>query len=123
VLNDRPLPAYSWRVREDGAIVARARQAPLEVNLWRGTNPAARDFRVDSIGEGAFTATPLTRQSDGTWVGKVDAPATGFTAYFIELVFPGAGKYPFKFTTEVHVLPDVLPYAWEDARPITVPDR
>jgi len=123
VLNDRPLPAYSWRVREDGAIVVRARQAPLEVNLWQGTNPAARDFRVDSIGEEAFIATPLARQSDGTWIGKVDAPAKGFTAYFIELVFPGAGKYPFKFTTEVQVLPDVLPYAWKDARPITAPDR
>jgi PhoPQ-activated pathogenicity-related protein len=122
VLNNRPLPAYSWNVREDGALVVRARKAPLEVNLWQGTNPAARDFRVDSIGEGAFSASPLARQADGTWVAKVDPPARGFTAWFVELVFPGVGKYPFKFTTEVQVAPDVLPYAWEDAKPITAPE-
>ena len=34
---------------------------------------------------------------------------------------PG-GKYPLKVTTEVYVKPDVLPYRWEDARPITAPD-
>jgi hypothetical protein len=33
----------------------------------------------------------------------------------VELVYPGPGKYPFKFTTEVSVVPDVLPYRWEDA--------
>jgi PhoPQ-activated pathogenicity-related protein len=122
VLNQAPLPAYSWRVRADGAIVVSAKETPLEVTLWQGTNPAARDFRVDTVGEQAFTATPLARQRDGTWVGQVAAPATGFTAYFVELVFAGAGKYPFKFTTEVQVTPDVLPYAWEDARPITAPE-
>ena len=77
---------------------------------------------MDTIGEGAFTATPLVRQPDGTWVAQVDPPAKGFTAWFVELVFAGAGQYPFKFTTEVQVVPDVLPYAWEDARPITAPD-
>ncbi len=122
VLNNRPLPAYSWRVRADGAIVVSAAEAPLEVTLWQGTNPTARDFRVDTIGEQAFTATPLARQGDGTWVGQVATPAKGFSAYFVELAFAGAGKYPFKFTTEVQVTPDVLPYAWEDARPITVPE-
>jgi PhoPQ-activated pathogenicity-related protein len=121
VLTEAPLPAYSWRVRADGAIVVRAEETPVEVNLWQGTNPDARDFRVDTIGE-AFVATPMARQDDGTWVGAVEAPAKGFTAWFVELVFPSGGKYPFKFTTEVQVTPDVLPYAWKDARPITAPE-
>ena len=121
VLNDTPLPAYSWRIRPGGAIVVRSPDNPIEVNHWQGTNPHARDFRVDTIGE-AFTATPLERQRDGTWVGVVEAPPQGFTAHFVELVFRGPGKYPFKFTTEVQVTPDVLPYPWERARPITAPD-
>jgi PhoPQ-activated pathogenicity-related protein len=121
ILNDRPLPDYDWSVREDGAIVVRSNDAPVEVNLWQGTNPNARDFRVETIGEAAFTSTPLERRGDGTWVGEVRAPSTGFTAYFVELVFPGATRSPFKFTTEVSVTPDVLPYPWEDARPITAP--
>jgi PhoPQ-activated pathogenicity-related protein len=91
------------------------------VNLWQGTNPKARDFRVDTIGE-AFTSAPLARQSDGTWVGEVAPPRTGFTAYFVELVFPGATRSPFKFTTEVSVTPDVLPFRWEDAKAITAPE-
>jgi PhoPQ-activated pathogenicity-related protein len=120
ILNQAPLPAYSWRFRADGAIVVRSKGAPIEVNLWQGSNPAARDFRVETIGE-AFTSSRLERQGEGSWVGAVEAPTKGFTAYFVELVFAGAGKYPFKFTTEVRVTPDVLPYAWQDARPITAP--
>ena len=122
VLNGRRMPDYSWRVRKDGAIVVRTDEPPLEVNLWRGTNPVARDFRVDSVGESAFTATRLERQADGTWVGKVEAPPSGFTAYFVELVLRGGGRYAHKFTTEVQVIPYILPYRWEDAKPITAPE-
>jgi PhoPQ-activated pathogenicity-related protein len=120
VINGRPIPSYSWGVRKDGAIVVRSAVKPLEVNLWQGTNPKARDFRVDTIGK-AFTATKLTRQKDGSWVGEVQKPASGYTAYFVELTYPGTAKRPLKFTTEVYVKPDVLPYRWEDAKPITAP--
>jgi PhoPQ-activated pathogenicity-related protein len=121
VLNHRPLPDYSWRVRPDGAIVVRSQVKPIAVNLWRGTNPKARDFRVDTIGK-AFTATPLTQQADGTWVGAPARPASGYTAYFVELTYDSGGRYPIKFTTEVSVTPDTLPYKWKDARPIIAPD-
>lgn len=121
VLNHRPIPDYSWTVRKDGAIVVRSKTKPLEVNLWQGNDPKARDFRVDTIGK-AFTSATLTRGRDGTWVGKVAKPPAGWTAYFVELVYPSGTKYPFKFTTEVSVIPDTLPYKWKDARPIIAPD-
>ncbi|THD63672.1 PhoPQ-activated protein PqaA family protein [Phenylobacterium sp.] len=121
VLNHQPIPSYSWTVRPDGAIVVRSGAKPTEVRLWQGSNPKARDFRVDTIGK-AFTSTVLTQQADGTWVGKVDKPASGWTAYFVELTYPSASPYPFKFTTEVSVIPDTLPFKWKDARPITAPD-
>lgn len=122
VLNQRTMPDYAWTVRADGAIVVTPQGAPSEVLLWQGTNPRNRDFRVDTIGK-TFTSTPLTRQPDGTFVGDVPKPATGYTAYFVELTYPGGGKYPLKFTTEVSVKPDVLPYRWEDALPITAPPK
>jgi PhoPQ-activated pathogenicity-related protein len=50
-------------------------------------------------------------------VGKVAAPATGWTAFFVELTFPGSGKYPLKETSGIRVLPDRLPY------PAPVPKR
>jgi len=121
VLNHTPIPDYSWRVREDGAIVVRSEVKPLAVNLWQATNPKARDFRVDTIGK-AFTSTPLEAQADGTYVAKVAKPAAGYTAYFVELLYPSGTPFPFKFTTEVSVIPDVLPYKWKDARPIIAPD-
>ena len=120
ILNGRRLPDYAWETRDDGAIVVRSDDAPAQVNLWQANNPNARDFRVDTIGE-AFTATPLARQADGSWVAEAPRPASGFTAWFIELVFEGATRSPFTFTTEVHVSPDVLPFRWEDARAITAP--
>ena len=121
VLNRRPIPDYSWTVRPDGAIVVKSATKPAEVRLWQGTDPKARDFRVDTIGK-AFTSTVLTPQTDGTWVGKVDKPPAGWTAYFVELSYPSGTAYPFKFTTEVSVIPDTLPYKWKDARPIIAPD-
>jgi PhoPQ-activated pathogenicity-related protein len=121
ILNRRPIPDYSWTVGKDGAIVLKTSQRPLQVNLWRGTNPTARDFRVDTIGK-AFTSTTLQPQPDGTYRGNVPKPKTGFTAYFLEMLFPSGTRYPFKFTTEVYVKPDVLPYKWKDARPIIAPD-
>jgi PhoPQ-activated pathogenicity-related protein len=121
VLNHRTLPSYSWTVRKDGAIVVRSDAKPSAVLLWQGNDPKARDFRVDTIGK-SFTSTPLARQKDGTWVGKVAKPAAGWTAYFVELTYPSGTKYPYKFTTEVSVIPDTLPYSWKDARPIIAPD-
>ena len=120
VMNHRLIPSYAWGLRKDGAIVVRTPVKPTEVRLWQGTNPKARDFRVDTIGK-AFTSTVLSAQKDGSYVGAVPKPASGYTAYFVELTYASDGKYPFKFTTEVYVKPDVLPYRWEDAKPITKP--
>lgn len=123
VIHGRLVPEYTWTVREDGALVVNPGAIkPSAVLLWQGTNPAARDFRVATLGDKAFTSTPLQPAADGTYVANVDQPVTGFTAYFVELTYPSGTKYPFKFTTEVYVKPDVLPYRWEDARPITAPD-
>lgn len=121
VLNRTPIPDYAWRVGKDGAIVLSSAQRPMEVYLWQGTNPKARDFRVDTIGK-AFTSTRLARQPDGTYRGNVPSPKDGYTAYFLEALYPSGTRYPFKFTTEVYVKPDVLPFRWKDARPIISPD-
>ncbi|MCX6624823.1 MAG: hypothetical protein NTY38_27930 [Acidobacteria bacterium] len=38
------------------------------------------------------------------------APEAGFTAFFVELRFPGPDTLPLVFTTEVVVTPDVYPF-------------
>jgi PhoPQ-activated pathogenicity-related protein len=40
----------------------------------------------------------------------VPKPEQGWTAFFVELTFPSGGKYPWKFTTDVVVVPDVYPF-------------
>jgi PhoPQ-activated pathogenicity-related protein len=109
VIRNRPRPQFTWKKEKDGTLVVKVKDKPREVLLWQATNPKARDFRVDTIGK-TYQSTPLTPRADGTYVGKVAKPAEGFTAFFIELVYDSGGKYPFKFSTEVSVVPDVLPF-------------
>ena len=108
-------PAFSWKKLADGTLRVEAKDEPSEVRLWQATNPKARDFRLDVIGK-AYKSTVLKPVSRGVYEGRVPKPATGYAAFFIELTYPrGPAKQPFKFTTEVSVVPDVLPYKWEAA--------
>ncbi|MDX2033629.1 MAG: PhoPQ-activated pathogenicity-related family protein [Blastocatellia bacterium] len=118
VLAGTPRPRFSWKKEKDGSLRVTTIDRPAEVNLWQATNPNARDFRLDTIGRG-YTHTRLLETQDGIYVGRVNKPAKGYTAFFLELVYPnsadGSGKHPFKFTTEVSVVPDVLPFKFRDA--------
>jgi PhoPQ-activated pathogenicity-related protein len=114
IVTGAPRPNFSWTKQADGSIVVTVKDKPLEVKVWQATNPNARDFRVDTIGN-AYTATWIVAEKDGTYIGRVPKPEKGFTAFFVELTYKGAGKYPFKFTTEVSVVPDILPFKWKDA--------
>jgi PhoPQ-activated pathogenicity-related protein len=114
ILKNKPRPRFSWKKEKDGSLVVKPVDKPQEVNLWQATNPKARDFRVDTIGN-AYTKTQLAEQKGGVYVGRVDQPASGFTAYFVELVYNIGEKYPLKLTTEVSVTPDTLPFKFEDA--------
>lgn len=115
VLKGSPLPKFSWKVQPDGSIRVQTETKPLEVNLWQATNPKARDFRLMTIGK-AYKKSTLKSEGDGVYVAKVDKPAAGWTAFFAELVFDSGEKVPYKFTTQVHVVPDVLPHSFEEWR-------
>lgn len=117
ILTGTPRPRFSWKKEKDGSLVVKLDSQsakPKEVNLWQATNPNTRDFRLDLIGK-AYTSSPLKMEKDGSYIGRVAKPESGYTAFFVEMVYDSGGKYPFKFTTEVSVVPDVLPFKWEDA--------
>jgi PhoPQ-activated pathogenicity-related protein len=115
VLANKPRPQFLWKKEKDGSLIVTVKDKPREVNVWQATNPKARDFRVDTIGN-AYTSSPLRETRPGVYEARVNKPATGFTAFFVELVYSSGGKYPFKFTTEVSVIPDVLPFSFGSAR-------
>ncbi len=108
-------PDYSWTKAADGALTVKTVDTPREVKLWQAHNDKSRDFRVEEIGN-AYTSTVMQPQADGTYVAHIDKPAKGYTAFFIELTYDSAlPSAPFNFTTEVSIVPDVLPFKWEDA--------
>jgi PhoPQ-activated pathogenicity-related protein len=109
VLTDAPLPKFSWTLEKEAAIRIKTTTKPTEVKLWQATNPNARDFRLDMIGP-AWQSTTLTSETDGAYLARVEPPSKGWTAFFAELTFPNRSPVPFKFTTQVRVVPDVLPY-------------
>ena len=106
---DTPRPQIKWTFERDGSVKVAAKERPSEVRLWQATNPKARNFRLDVIGP-AYQSTRLSLSGPNTWVARVQQPPSGWTAFFVELTFPSGGKYPFKETTAVRVLPDTLPY-------------
>ncbi|MFZ4686535.1 MAG: hypothetical protein ACOYMK_13040, partial [Hyphomonadaceae bacterium] len=75
----------------------------------------ARDFRVESVGK-IYTSTVLEPGPEGNYFAQVPMPTEGYTAFFVEVTFDsGIPSAPFKFTTEVSIVPDVAPFKWADA--------
>ena len=110
VLKNSPRPKFTWSVKDDGSIEVKTTTDPTAAKLWQATNPKARDFRLEIIGP-VWKSSDLAADSSGKYVAKVAEPDEGWTAFFAELTFDSGGPIPYKFTTEVHVVPDTLPFA------------
>ncbi len=111
VLNDTKLPEYSWTVTPDDALHVKTDGKPSAVKLWYATNPEARDFRVEKVGR-IWKSESLSSEGDGSYIGKVAKPEKGYTAFMVELTYPNGTAPPLKFTTQVKVVPDVLPFKY-----------
>lgn len=118
ILTGQPRPQIEWTFSEDGSIRATTKSSPTQVKLWRATNPTSRDFRLKTIGP-AYASEELKAEADGSYVGRIDTSAPGWTAFFIEMTFSAGAPIPLKLTTAVRVLPDTLPHA--NADPTKVP--
>jgi len=108
-INNLPLPKFTWSLEKDGSIRVKTQDKPTGVKLWQATNPEARDFRMEKLGP-KYQSTVLTEEGSGVYVGKVTEPSKGWTAFFVELTYPSGCEVPFKFTTQVRVVPDILPH-------------
>jgi PhoPQ-activated pathogenicity-related protein len=112
IVKDAALPQFSWAFEGDGVIRVEAKDKPQAVKLWQASNPDARDFRLMTIKD-AWTSTDLAQdgKTAGVYVAKVEKPAKGWTAFFVELTYPGG--VPMKFTSGVRVIPDIKPYKYK----------
>ncbi len=116
ILHEEPAPVYSWTLEPHGVIRLQTVTPPERVRLWQATNPLARDFRLESLGP-AWQSTELVDNGQGVYVGYVPPPPQGWTAFSLELTYPGrllgSGILAAErvFTTDVEVLPPELPFA------------
>ena len=110
ILADSPLPEFTWKVKGNRIRVKPISGELKEVNLWQATNEKTRDFRVDTIGR-VWKKSPLEPKDNGRYVAKVANPEKGWTAFFVEMVYDSGDAVPHKFTTQVHVVPQRLPFA------------
>lgn len=111
VLYGPSLPQFSWTVDNNSITVQTLNTAPSQVRLWQARNPSARDFRLETIGA-VWTSSALTETSQGSgqYVGAVNEPPAGWTAFFIEMIYTVP---PCKLTTQVAVVPSCLPFAYK----------
>jgi len=118
VVNKQSRPQFSWTLEDDGSIRVQTVDTPKEVNLWQATNPTARDFRKNpypaqghSPPTPVWFSSPLGDLGGGVYVAQVNEPLEGWTAFFVELIYDSGGTKPYRFTTEINVVPDYLPFA------------
>jgi PhoPQ-activated pathogenicity-related protein len=108
VLNGRQLPKFSWTVEPNGEIDVHSVDTPVRVLLWQATNPVARDFRHGYNPSILWSSSVLSDQGGGNFVGSVPYPASGATAFLVELTFQsGVAGIPYVFTTDVRVNSDL----------------
>jgi PhoPQ-activated pathogenicity-related protein len=86
------------------------KDAPRQVMLWQAHTDSVRDFRLETVGP-IWKSTPVSPDEMGNYTARVAKPAKGWTGYFLELTYDVGAAKPLKLTTDVKVIPDVLPFA------------
>ncbi len=112
ILEGAPLPEYEWTFPDGETVRLTAKTKPSIVKLWQATNPEKRDFRLDVVGP-IWKETVLEPQADDAYVGQVSKPEKGYTAYLVELTFPGPGNDPLVLTTPTRITPNVTEHKFE----------
>jgi PhoPQ-activated pathogenicity-related protein len=109
VLTGEQRPRFDWDVEFDGTFEVRATDLPVQVGLWRA-NSSDRDFRNET-----WSSTVLTGTS-GVYRGRISRPPSGWTAFYVELIYHSSLGFDYGLSTSMTVLPQWLPYG---AVPVT----
>jgi PhoPQ-activated pathogenicity-related protein len=112
VIDAAPLPRFTWTVTGGGTTIRLTpTDPPASVSMWQATNPNSRDLRLETFGQqpqNKWTNTLLNVQADGTYVAQVGLPASGITAFMIEMVYNVDGMQ-LTFTTQISSVPQFVP--------------
>lgn len=103
-------PEIAWTKRHDGSLEIHVTGGtPSQVLLWETQAIADRNFSLE-FKPPLYSSSVLSPSAPDTYIASVAAPPSGWKAFLVEFTFPSGGPTPFRFTTEISVVPDVLPY-------------
>ena len=106
IINSQPLPEFTWAGLQEGVFtVTPGQQKPVAVKLWSATNPVNRDFRQTTDNQTWWTSTDIEEDANGSYTGTVPPPETGYTAFYIELMYKDTAKgASYSFATPITIL-------------------
>jgi PhoPQ-activated pathogenicity-related protein len=113
VVHDIHRPTCTWQLGENNLLSVRCSSKPTRVKLWQATNERARDFRVDTIGR-SYQPKEVLPNGDGLYQVRLVEPPQGWTASFVQCEFEIGAPVPLRLTTDVQVLPNILPHAADE---------
>jgi len=123
----RPMPKFDFSLIRSNStkasITLKSTDKPNHVYMWYANTISLRDrdFRLltcpspDCFNPVIWFFTELHDRGNGTYVAEMDAPRFGWNGFIIEAVYvqswnPVFPEATLKFTSEVNVVPDILPY-------------
>ena len=109
IVDNTPRPDFNWSFSDGKLTIETGDNKPDSIYFWQAFNPNARDFRVETFGRN-WEKEIIPTNWNGKYEMSVITPEKGWKAFYAELVFPGSGEVPFKFSTGIYVTPDSLPY-------------
>ncbi len=109
VVNRSERPTFDWKATGDRIELTTGHPTPDSIFLWQASNGETRDFRVETIGR-TWERQSIAIAEGGSYELSIEAPASGWSAFFGELVYLGDAGLPLKLTTGVVVVPDSVPY-------------
>lgn len=112
IIYEQPRPTIHWQHAKDKLIV-KTDQTPLLARFWQAHNTTARDFRLQTTGR-IWQAVLLQLNADNRFSIDIPKPTQGWTAYYVDFIFPGVANVPQTYSTAVFISPDNLPFTVSD---------
>jgi len=94
----KSFPSVSWEISKRNTITVKWDNPEGTAYLWKA-NSNNRDFRNSK-----WESTPL--KGKGKAKAKLVQPKTGWSAYYVEVRFPGSFGNPYSICTQMKVLPE-----------------
>ena len=110
IVSNIDLPSVSWTYPSENVLVLQSDISPTDATLWVANNPRARDFRLETVGP-IYTPTPIKLSDGDNQTLQIPTPEKGWNAYFVEFTYDIGAATPLKVSTEVKVIPDILPFS------------